>query len=309
MSEDLSAVTDAEWVLVDAGDYHGDGICEAPVWHPEGYFTFVRHRLNLLFKWDPVTGESKVIRENTGRMTGCVLDPDGRLVCAEGNNRRITRTDPGAFGGRPADEWPREPAVVANGWRGKSFCKPNDIICRSDGLIYFTDPNDLKPGTTEFSGVYTISPGGELRLATDECEFPNGLAFSPDESVLYVAITRLPGSGCKEEAVCPHRKVRAFDVAADGTLSNNRVFADLTYEVAGGPDGMKVDSDGRVYCTSGGGVWVYAPDGHLLGIITTPGKPRNVAFGGPDYSTLFVCSGEEILSRGMKVKGIPSLVG
>ena len=319
MPEDLSAVTDAEMVLVDAGDYHGEGICEAPVWHPEGYLTFVRHRMSLLFAWDPVTRKSKVIRENTGRMTGCALDTEGRLVCCEGNNRRVTRTDPGPFGGRPADEWPREPVVVADSWQGRSLCKPNDVICRSDGLVYFTDPNQQKPDTTEISGVYSIAPDGTLDLATDECEFPNGLALSPDESILYVAITRLPGSACKQEAVCPHRKIRAFDVAPDGTLSNNRVFADLTYDVRGGPhegergfhapDGMKVDRDGRVYCTSGGGIWVYAPDGHLLGIIPTTGKPRNVGFGGSDYSTLFVCAGEEIYSLEMNVKGIPSLIG
>ena len=121
-------------------------------------------------------------------------------------------------------------------------------------------------------------------MATDECEYPNGLALSPDESVLYVAISRLDNR-CVEEAergeVCTHRRIRAFDVAADGTLNNNRVFCDMSSAEPGVPDGMKVDTAGRVYCTGSGGIWVIDPQGNRLGTIRVPEVPRNLAFGGP----------------------------
>lgn len=284
--------------LVSEGDYDGEGITEGPLWHPEGYLTFVRHHLSQLLRWSPVTGETEIIRENTGYGNGCTFDIEGRLVMCEGENRRISRTEAdGSITSLTAE------------YMGKRYNKPNDVVCRSDGSIYFTDPaGRVDPSKQQlgFSGVFRIAPDGNIYLATDECEYPNGLAFSPDESVLYVAITRRD-QDCLSEgpkgAECPHRFIRAFDVASDGSLSNNRIFANLYAPVSGGPDGLKVDSDGRVYCASGGGVWVFDADADFLGVIATPAKARNLAFGGEDNSTLYICAGESVYKAEMHVRG------
>jgi gluconolactonase len=152
-----------------------------------------------------------------------------------------------------------------------------------------------------------MSPEGQVDLATDECEYPNGLAFSPDESILYVAISRLD-ERCVNEAergeVCVHRRIRAFDVARDGTLSNNRIFVDMSSAEPGVPDGMKVDNSGRVYCAGSGGVWVIARTGERIGIIRFPELARNLAFGGPDMTTLYVTAGDSLYSLETNVRGI-----
>jgi gluconolactonase len=277
----------------------GLGGTEGPLWHAEEYLTFVDMRGSRLLRWDPEGGVS-VVRENTGEGNGCTLDRQGRLIMCEGaDNRRVTRMGPdGSI------------TPIAERWQGKRLHKPNDVVCRSDGSIYFTDPGLRVPPEKreyEFSGVFRISPDGEVHLGTDGCEYPNGLGFSPDESVLYVAISRLD-ERCFREAeqgeVCTHRKIRAFDVAADGTLSNNRVFADMSSAEEGVPDGMKVDTKGRVFCTGSGGVWVFDPAGNHLGVIRGPEVPRNVAFGGPDFRTLYTTPGSSLYSVQVKTPGI-----
>lgn len=159
----------------------GWGRAEGPLWHPEGFVTFVDLAGSRLLRWQP-NGRVTVVRENTGEGNGCSLDRQGRLIMCEGaDHRRITRMDAnGAV------------TIVAERWQGKRFNKPNDVVCRSDGSIYFTDPGLLVPASLReigFSGVYRVDPSGNVHLATDECEYPNGLAFSPDESILYVAIS------------------------------------------------------------------------------------------------------------------------
>ena len=284
-------------LLVSDGGYDGEGLTEGPIWHPGGFLTFVRHRLNLLFRWSPDTGQAVVIRENTGHAAGCTLDLDGRLVMCEGARRRISRTEPDG-----------SVTIVTSEWQGKRYNKPNDIVCRSDGSLYFTDPAarvDESRREMGFSGIFRVAPDGSVHLATGECEYPNGLAFSPDESTLYVAITRRDARCMTEEGPeCRHRFIRAFDVAPDGSLVNNRVFADLYTPTSGGPDGLKVDADGRVYCASARGIWVFAADGTFVGIIATPSKARNLAFGGPDLTSLFICAGEAIYRAEMTVRGI-----
>ena len=155
--------------------------------------------------------------------------------------------------------------------------------------------------------MFRIAPDGQITVATDGCEYPNGLAFSPDESVLYVAISR-ESQVCFEEQerglVCEHRKIRVFDVAADGTLSNNRVFASMASAEVGVPDGMKVDTLGRIFCTGSGGIWVFEPDGTHLGIIRGPEVPRNIAFGGPDFRTIYTTPGVSLYSFRVKTPGI-----
>lgn len=296
MPDDLSQILESTEVTVLAD---GLGNTEGPLWHKDGYVTFVDMTGSRLLRWDSDGGVA-VVRENTGEGNGCTLDRHGRLLMCEGaGHRRITRMD--------ADG---TVTPIAERWQGKRFHKPNDVISRSDGTVYFTDPGlRLDPALREidFYGVFRISPDGQIHVATSECEYPNGLALSPDESVLYVAISRLD-ERCFGEAergeVCTHRRIRAFDVAADGTLSNNRVFCDMSSAETGVPDGMKVDSQGRVFCTGSGGIWVIDASGNRLGIIRGPEVPRNLAFGGPDFRTLYTTPGQSLCSLTVKTPGI-----
>lgn len=295
MPDDLSDILESTEPTVLASDL---GRTEGPLWHHGGYLTLVDLEGSRLLRWDP-DGGVMVVRENTGEGNGCTLDPQGRLLMCEGANRRVTLT--GADG---------SVVTIAERWEGKRLNRPNDIICRSDGTIYFTDPAGRVPPEQReygFGGLFRISPDGPLHLASDGCEYPNGLALSPDESILYVAISRLD-ERCFGEAergeVCNHRRIRAFDVAADGTLSNNRVFCDMSSAEPGVPDGMKVDTQGRVFCTGSGGIWVIDPAGNRLGIIRGPEVPRNVAFGGPDSRTLYTTPGGSLCSIRVKTPGI-----
>ena len=296
MPEDLSGILEStEHTLLAIGL----GATEGPLWHPGGYLTFVDLRGSRLLRWDPESGIS-VIRENTGEGNGCTLDQHGHLIMCEGaDHRRITRM--GAYGAI---------TTIADRWRGKRFNKPNDVICRSDGSIYFTDPSLRVPVEEReygFAGVFRVAPGGEIHLATGGCEYPNGLAFSPDESVLYVAISRTTEQCFQEETrgeFCAHRKIRAFDVATDGRLSNNRVFADMSSAEPGVPDGMKVDIEGRLFCTGSGGIWVFDPAGNKLGVVRGPQVPRNIAFGGPDFRTVYTTPGESLYSFRVKTPGV-----
>ena len=302
MAEDLSGILEStEQTLLATGL----GATEGPVWHPEGYLTFVDLTGSRLLRWDSEGGIS-VVRENTGEGNGCTLDRDGRLIMCEGANRRVTRTED------PLSSAHGEPTVVpvAEQWEGKRLHRPNDVVCRSDGSVYFTDPSLMIPPEDReygFGGVFRIAPGGQLHLATDGCEYPNGLAFSPDESILYVAISR-SSTKCLQEGergeYCAHRKIRAFDVANDVALSNNRVFADMSSAEPGVPDGIKVDTLGRVFCTGSGGIWVFDPAGTKLGVIRGPEVPRNLAFGGPDYRTVYTTRGESLSSFRVKTPGI-----
>ena len=295
MPDELSYVPASTEPTLLAG---GLGRTEGPLWHAGGYLTFVDLGGSRLLRWDGDGGYS-VVRENTGEGNGCTLDRQGHLIMCEGANRRVTRmTEDGSV------------TSIADHWEGKRFNRPNDVVCRSDGSIYFTDPSLRVPQEDReygFAGVFRLDPAGSLHVATDRCEYPNGLAFSPDETILYVAISRTTEECLQEEErgdYCAHRRIRAFDVAADGSLTNNRVFIDMSSAEAGVPDGMKVDTQGRVYCTGSGGIWVIDPSGNRLGVIRVPEVPRNLAFGGPDFSTLYITAGESLYSLDTTVQGI-----
>jgi len=209
----------------------------------------------------------ETVRTGTGEGNGTTFDLQGRLVICEGGNRRVTRW---------SDESHTE--VVMDRYEGKRINRPNDVVCKSDGSIWFTDPGlrvPLADKELPHSGVYAVKPDGTSRLVA-EFEYPNGLAFSPDERVLYIANTR-------------HAQyIHAIELDSAGNMVRRRIFADMSSEETDGvPDGMKVDVEGRVYCTGPGGTWVFAPDGRRLGIIRTPEIPANLCFGGPDLKTLF----------------------
>ncbi|HEX2277272.1 MAG TPA: SMP-30/gluconolactonase/LRE family protein [Candidatus Tectomicrobia bacterium] len=270
---------------------------EGPLWHPDGYWLFVDVRANLIYRLRP-GGQPEIIRDNSGSSNGMTFDLQGRLIICEGDNRQITRLEPdGTY------------TPIAQRLGGKRINRPNDLVTRSDGSIYFTDPGGrLTPEEREldFSGVHRIAPDGSLSNVTAGTEYPNGIAFSPDERTLYVAITRRD-ERCIEEKnrgeVCTHQLIRAFDVAPDGTLSNNRVFANMASAADGVPDGMKVDVEGRVYCTGPEGVWVFDASGQHLGVIRLPEIPANCAWGGPDHQTMLFTARTSVYSMRMKTPG------
>jgi sugar lactone lactonase YvrE len=270
---------------------------EGPVWHLDGHWLFVDVRSSLIYRLVPGR-QPEVIRAQSGGSNGMTFDRQGRLLICEGDNRQVTRREPdGTF------------TPLAQRLGGKRLNRPNDLVTRSDGSIYFTDPGGrLTPEERElnFSGVHRIAPDGTLTNATAETEYPNGLAFSPDERILYVAITRRDEK-CIEEKnrgeVCTHQCIRAFDVAADGTLSHNRIFANMASAADGVPDGMKVDAEGRVYCTGPEGVWVFDASGHHLGVIRLPEIPANCAWGGPDHRTMLFTARTSVYAMRMKTPG------
>jgi gluconolactonase len=257
---------------------------EGPLWHPDGFFYFVDIRANRIYRLTPGQVPT-VFRENTGGGNGTSFDLQGNLVVCEGGNRRVTKIDAGG-----------NVTVLADNYQGKRLNAPNDVVCRSDGSIYFTDPTFRMPFSereVESNGVYRVAPDGAISLVA-EAELPNGLAFSPDERTLYVANTRAT------------HYVLAFDVAPDGSLSRRRIFADMSSDEQGGaPDGMKVDAEGRVYCTGSGGTWVFTPEGKLEGIIRLPEIAANLAFGGPDFRTLFFTARTSVYSIRVRTPGQP----
>jgi gluconolactonase len=239
-----------------------NGPAEGPVWWKEdGYLLFSDINGNRRMKYTPGQGTTEFKKPTNGanRLT---RDLQGRLVACEGVGRRVIREEPDGT-----------TTVMASSFQGRRLNRPNDVVVKSDGAIYFSDPTDLT-----YAGVYRVSPDlGTLTLLVDDFITPNGLAFSPDESVLYINDSR-------------RRHIRAFDMAPNGTLARqtDRVFAELGGAEPGVPDGMKVDSAGNVYCGGSGGLWILDSKGKKLGRIVH-GQPQttNLAFGGPDWKTLY----------------------
>jgi gluconolactonase len=193
---------------------------------------------------------------------------------------------------------------------GKRINRPNDVIVRSDGTIYFSDPAhsfETEEQELDFAGVHRIAPDGTHTVAARDIQFPNGLALSPDERTLYVANT-FAGFGCitdKEGGeTCEHQYILAYDVAPEGGLSNRRMFAPMFSAQDGVPDGMKVDTEGRVYCTGAGGCWVFDAAGNHLGTIELPEVPANNAWGGPENRTMFFTARTSVFTMQMKTRGI-----
>ena len=271
----------------------GDGPAEGPLWWKEGsYLLFSDIHNNRRMKWAQGQGVT-LFQEPTNRANGLTRDLQGRLLAAEHDSRRVTRQEPdGSI------------TVVANSFKGQRLNRPNDVIVKSDGAIYFTDPwtspLPREQWDLTFSGVYRVTPDlGTLTLLVGDFIVPNGLAFSPDESVLYINDTR-------------RGHIRAFDMLPNGTLAiqSDRVFSDLSGDRPGAPDGMKVDVEGNVYCGGSGGVWILDPSGKHLGTIAHgETATTNVAFGGDDWKTLFFTSRNTLGSVQCKIAGLPVPAG
>ncbi len=283
---------------------------EGPVWSVDGgYWLFVDIRRSLIFRMAP-GGEPEIFRENSNGSNGLTFDLQGRLIMCEGDGRRLTRMEPDGTITPIAERSDGLTSGAAGGIEGKRLNRPNDVVVRSDGSVYFTNPSgriEESERELDFAGVHRIDPDGSVTAVTGDLRFPNGIAFSPDERVLYVAITRRDDAciQAKERGEAgTHQLIRAFDVAADGSLSNERVFANMFSASDGVPDGMKVDSKGRVFCTGPEGCWVFDSAGNPLGIIRLPEIPANCAWGGPDHRTMLFTARTSVYSLRMKDPGV-----
>jgi gluconolactonase len=257
---------------------------EGPVWDAAGgRWLFSDIPENRIHTVTP-GGEVGILREPSGNSNGLTIDGTRRLIACEHGNRRVSVS--------PIDG---DPTVLADRFEGRRLNSPNDVVTHSSGAVYFTDPPyGIQPDEQEqpCCGVYRVAPDGRIQIVTGDLDKPNGLAFSPDESILYVADSE-------------HEHLRAFRVAADGYLSGGEVFADLSHEAPGCPDGLKVDAEGNVYTANALGVWVNAPSGDFLGLISTPEIPANLAWG-EDGKTLLVTARTSVYTVRMEIAGAPS---
>ena len=268
---------------------------EGPAWFGGGrYLVFSDIPNNRMMRFDECSGHTAVFRQPSNNSNGNTTDREGRLVTCEHLARRVTRT-----------EHDGTITVLADRFNGKRFNSPNDVVVKSDGSIWFTDPSygiladyEGKKSESEIGAchIYRIDPStGAVSVVADDFVKPNGLAFSRDESILYIADT-----GISHDPKGP-KHIRAFKVKSDGkTLGASSVFADCT---AGLFDGFRVDLDGRVWTSAGDGVHCYVPEGDLIGKIRIPELVANVCFGGPARNRLFICGCTSLYSAYLAING------
>ena len=283
---------------------------EGPVWmRGSGSLLFSELHDNAILQWTP-DGKVSVFRKPVFAGTfpegalmgpnGLTLDSKGRLITAEHGGRRITRARISRDGKIATDE---EVEILADRYEGKRLNSPNDVVSRSNGDLYFTDPvglfrsyprNAIDPPKPEleFGGLYRLTTGGKLELLARDIPFPNGLAFSPDEKRLYVSSS------------APRKEWMIYDVKPDGGIQNGRVLLDVTKEPGQNvPDGMKIDLEGNLYASGPGGLWVISPDAKHLGTIRVPGGVSNCAFGDTDSRTLFFTTSTSVWRLRLEIGG------
>ena len=265
---------------------------EGPVWNTrEGFLLWTDAFESRILKWAPGQPVS-VFMQPTGQTLAVTYDRQGRLVATGWSSRTVWRLEPDG-----------SQTVLASEYQGAKINTPNDLVVKSDGSIYWTDPasalsiavfspDDLQRYLA-FQAVFRLAPdGSELRPVADDYVSPNGLAFSPDESILYVNDIQA-------------RLIKAYDVLADGSLTNSRVFYEARGDERGAPDGMKVDSEGNVYCTGPGGIHVIDPQGRLLGRFIGLGHCTNMCWGEDDWRTFFVTTRAITYRIRLNVPGVP----
>lgn len=217
---------------------------------------------------------------------GLTLDRQRRLIACEHGNRRVSRT-----------ELDGTVVTLADRYAGRRLNSPNDVVVRSDGLVFFSDPpyglpNQEEGREQEVNAFYRVELDGRVVRLVDDFVRPNGLAFTPDERGIYLVDTR-------------RFHLWHYTMTPEGDLIDGRIFADLSESREGGPDGVKVDAEGNVYCAAGAGIWVFAPDGAWLGVIRVPERPSNCAFGGPDWRSLFITARQSVYRIPLRVAGLP----
>ncbi|MEG4032904.1 SMP-30/gluconolactonase/LRE family protein [Microcoleus sp. S36b_A4] len=263
-----------------AGDFQ---FIEGPIWHPDGFLLFSDIPANIIYKFGS-NQQVEVFRRPSGKANGNTLDQENRLLTGEHENRRVSRTEKDG-----------QVITLADRYEDKRLNSPNDLVVKSDGSIYFTDPSYGVSKDQEelgFYGVYRLAPDGKLTLLVKDLVLPNGIAFSPDEQKLYVN---------NSEA----GYIAVFDVKPDGTVTNQQLFAELKDASQGGvPDGLKVDVEGNVYSTGPGGVWIFSPDGKLLGKISVPETATNLAWGESDRKTLYITGSTSLYRIRLKIAGV-----
>lgn len=257
---------------------------EGPVWLADGTLLFSDIPANRIY-----TGTKAIYREPSHQSNGLTLDLEGRLIAAEHESRRVTRTEKdGSI------------AVLADKFNGKKFNSPNDVIVRSDGMIFFTDPPYGLPGGMDaselgFSGAYALDPkSGTVTLVSKDFNRPNGLCLSPDEKTLYVADTEGTHQPAEKKG-----DIWAFVADDQGNYGGGKLFCQLPF-----PDGIKADTAGNVWATCAAGVQVFGPDGALVETVEVPEGPANCGFGGEDGKTLFITARTGVYSVKTSVPGI-----
>jgi gluconolactonase len=265
---------------------------EGPLWHRrDKYLLFSDMPGDHLRRWSAKDGVA-TFRKPCNKSNGLAWDLQGRLIVCEHATSHLTRTE---ADGRST--------VLASHYDGKELNSPNDVVVKSDGAIYFSDPiYGRKPHygvprdpQLSFRGVYRLSPDGKaLTLLADDFGQPNGLCFSLDEKVLFVNDTE-------------RQHIRAFDVKADGTITNNRIWARTVGEGPGGPDGMKIDSAGNLYSCGPGGIHVFAPDATCLGVVRVPEHTANFCWGDDDFRSLFITASTSLYRIRVAVPGTPQM--
>ncbi|MCZ8108372.1 MAG: SMP-30/gluconolactonase/LRE family protein [Burkholderiales bacterium] len=269
---------------------------EGPAWFAGGrYLLWSDIPNNRIMRWDETDGSTSVFRQPSNNTNGHTVDRQGRLVSCEHLGRRVTRT-----------EHDGSITVLADRWKGKRLNSPNDVVVKSDGSIWFTDPAygidwDYEGERAESEigacNVYRIDPSsGEVTVVIDDMVRPNGIAFSVDETKLYVADT---GASHKENGP---RHIRVYDVAGKGgtKTKGGKLFAECT---AGLFDGFRLDEDGRIWTSAADGVHLYHPDGTMIAKVHVPEVVANVCFGGRHRSRLFICGTTSLYSLFTLVRG------
>jgi gluconolactonase len=284
----LQALTPAFWKIFDRGAQlqvmgRGFGFTEGPVWDRSGFLFVSDEEKNGIYRLFPDGRSEQVIA--LGDPDGNTYDHQGRLIDCASVLRAIILLSPDK----------KTYTVLADRYEGKRFNSPNDVVPGPDGALYFTDPTlDLVQGAKQeipFQGVYRLGAKGEVTLLSKDLDQPNGLAFSPDGRFLYVDDSA-------------RRNIRRYRFHADGTLSDGVLFADEKIEgTQAVPDGMKLDRNGNLFVTGPGGIWIWSPAGEHLGTILVPEQPANLAWGGPDDSTLFITAGTSVYRISTQTKG------
>ena len=282
----LKAIVDPDVDVEKIGS--GYEFTEGPIWHPvEKHLIFSDMPGDHMRKWTP-DGNIETYRKPSNMANGNCYDATGGFVTCEHATSQVSRT---------ATDGSIE--VLATHYDGKELNSPNDIIVKSDGAVYFTDPTYgrleyygvLRDPELDFQGVYRIAPdNNELTLLVDDFAQPNGLCFSLDEAQLFINDT-------------DRMHIRCFDVNGDGAISNNRIWAETTGEGEGAPDGLKIDSLGNVYCCGPAGIHVFSPDAKCLGVIRIPEVCANFNWGEDDLCSLFACASTSLYRVRVKVPG------